>query len=1489
MALIASYKEGAETAGKVKKYAEMGSFLIGKKGLDQILQTDGKDKGIKTLLSTLDNYGTPVAMHILASLVKAADPLGAHKDKTPLTLAAETLLSSIEEYKTSPNKQIDNLVATLLKKMGLDKAALEKVVPVGVEWTSIRIRSYVLDMAIEIEEDLLPKIMAPVNPALLKTIQDMVQDSVPSDLKDLAAAGLLKELAAKAVCHFLAPLALLEKPGEPEAVKNALNQLAKIAKEKLKDFDKLRAMPKGAEKKLQKRTQLRPLVQEILQKAGWGPAGDPSKLLQGLFREHLEDTLLPNLLYKALDKWYTGANPPLDEKVSDAETAKEVIKPLGERIDLLLNLPNLSYPALMHMLGNLVSEGKAVGGKKQPFATVALDKLLSPLFAFANANRDALKNAFPDRKAFRNKLMPLVRDLQKSCGLDSTGLEKILLVGSGAAALKIEEKALDFFVEFYEGVIAAPNPAPPVEGYVEGRHLIQCLVEEKIVPTIRDALCKPENGKKIQEKIAAKLQAKLPLDADWIAKPFQEWVNSSPNKIEIEKFVAPYFTDALTDFFARLADKYTGTKKDMATDAISHLVSIFVSEIRDPNLVDKLRAIMALKEGQEKEAKKLELFGPCAARLLKEGGWDNLENIRVPKMLQEFVKELVEKTVLPDQMFQIACNIALPKTFDDADKAWLEKRGVKQLDIICGGLADKLTPKIFKLIGKQQDTLAAAINHNLAKERLLVPEEAWLGSKIDAIVAENSPLKPVWKYAEKFVSEALKYGLSRLALKRPNAPDVATSIGLYLRDLLQDAWLDPRRADHIRKYRDLTAPLKKVEAEIKALRQQAIQERKTGGVKAETVAALKKLKAERAAKKTETLKAEHEKLLKSFESLVTQLLSDMGFPTAKDLPVPYFWDELIWKELTTEILPDLCLSAAENMIDAFDELMPQAKELADLENIFKERHEKMLPPGEKLPNGAKAPYVEGINKLADYIVREVESQAALHGADMALKALDNLIIPEFYGGENAKKAAVEILEQNKNKIALWAGAETPQLVAFVKARMAESLKQMISLPLLKGSLNFITHLEKMEQKDPKHLFDFVLKVVPLITDHFKLALDIAKKAGKTHIHEVDPLQMLQAFERRGKLHPAMPGYSEMRDYENAVKHLKQLQEQKPAAKAHEIDEAKKSVNDNQKLLDAKLQKNFYNDFAKALMQMAGLKGPQDLPGGEAFWPLLGLAPNYGWESANKVVPWLLMEGMRTAFAPEKLNSWMANMLKSLNANLAKRRPPAGQQLEPLKRIKDPKIKKMQNACNEMFDQLKRILPKSMITEFTEFPLLDAIPGKVFAEALDDALKQYPLSRIVEEGLVEAVKALPEKLPKNFDDLLVDKNHKAHENRKNIDTILKEGEQILPLLIKKMEQNLFAWWDRVQTSFDSWIRKKLGLGGIKAKEFFDKIFHFFFISIPGLFYKTARWILFTALKLFSWYTGGRNLEKGRASIVDAKINANLLYKVGDAFMKMYAAP
>ncbi|MCE5317692.1 MAG: hypothetical protein LLG04_10120, partial [Parachlamydia sp.] len=529
---------------------------------------------------------------------------------------------------------------------------------------------------------------------------------------------------------------------------------------------------------------------------------------------------------------------------------------------LLKETDKLSYPLLIHVLAKLTE-----GEPKQSTAGAGVNRLLQTIFSFAEEDREKLSGAwsehqkrldaveleFPDantpetirakaeklkeaRKPFKACFQPLIDDVVQKAGLDPEGLSKVLPVGAKPLSELIKSEALDFCVDFYEEVIAtqgsAPDIAKDMPGYLEGRNLFQGMMVE-LMPAIREALAKKENQSDIQTALADEINdrlfhGKLPLDKDWIMQPVAELVSeTSPHFQQLRGFVEPYLVDTVTGLFALLAASFKGPAEgdmaagDMAKRAIAHLTVIMMNEVKDPELAKKLADWKALPEKSEEEKRakskkktrlREEIFGACSEKVLEAAGWNDPKNIRAPKVLRPVVKRLMEKTVLPDQLFRIAADMLVPQAFSLSEHRSLEEMGgTNQLRKIADGFAEKLTPTIFSKTREYADLIAAKCNEKLTLNALSVHDEASLANNIDRLLDEkNEELKPAWKFTEGLLSRTLQDGLSRLALNYdgPNQGDLAANIALYLRKKLKDFSFPAGIGEKIRDYSKHTAPLK---------------------------------------------------------------------------------------------------------------------------------------------------------------------------------------------------------------------------------------------------------------------------------------------------------------------------------------------------------------------------------------------------------------------------------------------------------------------------------------------------------------------------------------------------------------------------------------------------------------------------------------------------------------------------------------------------------
>ncbi len=1613
----------------------------------QLLQAAKEKTAVRTMLEKASSLSFPLLIHLLAGFVENGsgdqpllNSLVKELRQSVFTLAVSQKLEIAQAFaklqaaasKEMALQELKNqfkpLVADILKKGRLDPEGLKELVDIDLSFVSETISSKALDFCVDFYQNVIVEPAEP-HPAAAKIVGlekgeeflkkiDLAKLLEKTPLKDIPNSDI-QPIFNNLVTHFLISLAAsnpdVKDQEKIEMLPSALGHVAKLISEKLNasQIEKLLAEPENNEAK---KAAFQPLFSAILEKGGWATARLPNMGREAA-KSYLEDTLLPNLMYKALEHGQKlkkaaeadaallkartsdgaeavkvvetlasqtaplatalaakleeaiqiqGARPkegPIVDslalllrdtllKNSDQTTQEAVVQLLkavgGDKAiaSLLENGSSVTYPLLIHVLASFTES--ATAGPKQALLTVVVNNLLQSLFNFADKTKldeafkvhaaalQSMPDATPEqlkeaKKPFKSLFEPLVDDIFKKAHLDPDGLTKLIPFEEARKKVSdlLRSEALDFCVDFYEEVIAVqgkePEVAKSMKGYQQGRTFFTAMVKE-LMPNIREALEKEENRVDIQKAIVDEVndrlfKGKLPIDRAGVMQVVKEFVApDSPYYQNVAAYVEPYIVDVTTDLMAHLSASYAPkTDTDMMERATAHLTEI-VNSTKNPETIQKLSNWKALPEGTEEERKakgkaklelRKELFLPMSEKLLEKGGWNALENIRAPKVLRQVVKNILERTLLPDQIFRIAVDTLVPKPFSAVDQSRLEKMGgLGEFNILADGIAEKMTPLMFEKMREQEDVIAANINAKLLKESLSVADEAWLGRELDSVLTPGkAEFRPARDLAELFLGQAVRQGLANLALNSPvQTGDIGENVAAYFRDLLETYKTKPALAETVRIYGKQIAPLRELDRQIAELRKRAIK-----GESVETE--LTKLKADRKQLEAELndkyqTKETFKLILQEFQPLVKKVLSDMGYPDAKSLPAPYFLKETVWKNLTDGVLPDLCFTYFEKLIQGYDALIPDVKEVKVYEDKLTSRYLRNHPP---LPPGEQAPLVKGVYDLADHIIKQIEAYAALHGADKGLEKLDEIVIPKMYGGAKAEEAVHKVIEQHRKEIGEWIGKESPGLVQIVKDRMGHSLKQLIAAPILKCTSNMLENLEKIEQKNPEALFDFVSASVEMSADHLALATRIAKEQGKAYIHEVDPLIMAREFEKAGKLHPAMPSYTQLKALSDLDKHIgqleaqvKEVQKQGSAYVWHlHVDQLKKEKQVNfgpqyfldaartdreaiRKQIEEKRVKNFYEGFSQSLLKLGGVNGPQDLPGGEEFWNLLRMTKEKSWELFKKETSPLLMKGLETALSPQQMNSYFAKILTSLNENLTAKQAKGELQLSAAP-PSDAKVDLMEERCQKLIKVMYKVLPGTIIQELRMLPLINKIPGTVLAQSLKEVLQKHPLSQLIEENLADAIGKLPKELPTTFGQEEAAKKRNLKENEANIAAIRAEAEKTVPNIIKSWENNFINKWKKTQDAIDSWISKVFGKKGGSVKAFLDRVFHAIFITaLAKPLYKGLRWLLSLVIAAYGRRVG-TFAELGRQSLVTPAINANLLFNMGAKFQEIYKLP
>lgn len=1377
-------------------------------------------------------------------------------------------------------------------------------------------------------------------------------------LKDTAASYLEENLLPKLLCHAAAKWIKIQ---------NTVPINERIIKNRTEDGNAvIKAVKVGA-------AQTGAALSDKSKKMGSALEAFTDAWAAAVHRQPALKSLNDPILRNALVQLLKGAQ--------DVEPVRELLK----------KVEGLAYPVFVHVLARLseTAEGKPSTG------AAVINNLLKSVFTFAASRRQELAQAFlkEDRQVFKARFKPLVNDIMKNAGLDPEGLEQVIPWGSSALSELIESEAMDFCVDFYEEVSAKEGKASEeytnLPGYQEARRFLSAALQDSgnekgLMSTIKETLAKGKNRVLIQNSLADVFndllyQGNVPFERNWIKKALKDLLDpSAPHLKKLEGFVQPYIVDSATDLFARLALSYQKpggeAEGEMVQRAIAHLVTIMKAEVKDSELVKKLTEWKELPEGSDeqkrlkfrrKERLRKELFGQCSSKILDKA------DVRAPKALRPFAQKLLTESVLPDLLFRIATDMLADPQFSAVEERRLQNMGGKvEFNLIVDGMAEKFTPLILQKAQEYAYLIAAKSNEKLAHSHLSIQEEAWLGKNVAGLLNDgHKSLQPARSFVEFLLSRVLHRGLIKLALKAEQEGDLAGNAILYLRDRFRNFPLKPTLRETIRIYSEQTAPLKELDQQIDKLRKQAIQDYPR--ISQTTTAELARLKRERVLMELEIdkkdgIKATYQEILKAFEPEVKKLMDDMGYEKADNLPVPFFLKEIIWKNLSASILPYLCLTSAEKLIEIYDMLIPRRKELEKevkkYEDLLTQWHIQTQRKSDKdyrlPPNVKVSPMVSAIERvLPDFVEKFVESQAALKGKDVALKAIDDFLIPTMYSGVKGRAAALQV-EAHRKEIASWIDQESAANVAILKERFGKALKDLMKATMLKSAYHFLHNLEALEKDSPEKLFDFMFHALPLAADHVKLTTSIAQKQKgllKTvHIHQIDSLTILKEFEKAGKLHPAMPGVKEFRALLEEEEHIRQLDKvvdkglrkgsnwhknvdrlkvlpKEPESEPDSfLEAAKRNQEELLKKIDGNMKENFFNDFSKYLLKMAGVKGPQDLPGGEAFlkkvWEMTSKASDVeneiknnpqnkrhaeqkAWEKfveANMYQPAAsgMIELVKTALSTEQLNNYLAMICKGLNEKLKAYKISSNHPVTNFEQsaAANDKMDEMEARCQTFWKQVKRMLPVSVVKELQELPLIEQIPGKKMAEWTRSILREYPLSKMIETGMAKIMHNLPEKLPMSIEEAKELERIGKENDTANIKQVRDQAAQTVPILVEMIERNIDEAWKKIHRKIEAWLLNAFGQSFVVVKTTVDQIFHTVFITFfMGPIYKFARWLLSYGLVLWGMVVS-RDVEVARRNIVmqdpDRKthkeertinINANLLLRMADEFKKLYPAP
>lgn len=666
------------------------------------------------------------------------------------------------------------------------------------------------------------------------------------------------------------------------------------------------------------------------------------------------------------------------------------------------------------------------------------------------------------KKEFNKTTEPLTNVIKMQLGVDKQSLKSILpdkfdgilnyIVGYTIGSVPdyfsdmIGSFFSDFILEFCLGTVYPVQVEPGCKermlGYDEISKTFDGTINE-LMPTINLSIADSGSdiGKGIISFVNELLLGKYQADASLFEVPIRDLV-ASDYMFPVESFGQEFIKRTLVSLFANLANSNPDfepfPKVEMLSAAILHIIRIANEQIGDVNkLAGKigwwkqqmqiceqlpagsveqktLKAELALR----KEELLIELY-PCANAILVKGGWRDPENIHVPNMLKDKLKNAMAQTVLPELLFSVFADTLAFDEFTEEEQKQL--RAPERVDAFAGGLMHIAAPSIQATLAESSALFAEQINKKMTHSSLELREEAVVAGQLQGVFSSNNrSMRQFWGGFEGWLIQILSNGLKRLSLTSGLAGDALSNAMMQIKRLIVAQNIDPNLIETWVSYRKETLEIKALDKKISKLKENAIEQpeyqdeikvliqerrhkflelhqsiyakqkgateddkqmelvrdltkiealrnevesiredayekihlinafqdyktlvnREVEVLKYDTSADAKKklyLKerelrhneflASKSFTKSELLAAikSHEdslintleqtapiqklqqSLVAPFKPLAEQILNQMGFKNAKDLPVPFFLQPIVWDLLRNDILPDLFL------------------------------------------------------------------------------------------------------------------------------------------------------------------------------------------------------------------------------------------------------------------------------------------------------------------------------------------------------------------------------------------------------------------------------------------------------------------------------------------------------------------------------------------------------------------------------------------------------
>ncbi len=1013
-----------------------------------------------------------------------------------------------------------------------------------------------------------------------------------------------------------------------------------------------------------------------------------------------------------------------------------------------------------------------------------------------------------------------VNGLMLNAGIDKQELAKILPFGAELAADAIQKVLLSRAFELYRDVIREePNHDALINeigDIKEAAPIVDKLIAGAMV-LAKKKISDPESGTgKYLITLIQSFVLSENSKEEMFNLPIQELCNSAVYT-KVEQFLQRAIQRNVINLLANLG---TNCSKDVSASIdekgklqprkapekllvagvleLAKLISSYTFEDKNFDLQKALNEWVHLpertaEERKIKEDRKKELiasFNPLVRNILTKGGWDDPKNIIAPESKKELLVTLIRDQLLPELLFDLSSNLLIMNELpEDKQKEFKNLEDYESISKLAKYLAKKARPEIWSQVTSLCYGLGDTVNQDFTKGTLGIDQVVHLAANFSTIAEGLQKITPINEFIEGFLERIINYALTHGSVNalqnmenRPVKTNaIANILGLINTNFADESISKELRVD-LEKYADDTIQIAKLKEQNKNLCNEALDLKleldktdKNSAPYAEKQQQLRlkekeiEAKSEEVKKKNEEMKANKinenypELLKKEIQPLMTTLLTNMGFKSAADLPVPYFLREILWKNLATEILPKLALDSYLNLSPAYRQ---RQTSIDNLKNRFGN-----LALKEAAEILAKVPLKIGNNYLT---TQRGELSNWLQKILGFKPTVENIL-----GSPHFKQKEVDkIQEANKEGF----------LFPVIEAELTGQI-----LEVMDGAT---ANLRQIEERNPAVNFDFFMDFMNLLTGHLTTVKESLKDQNKTQMKELDVAATFAKFQAKGQLDVKLQNReTELTNQIKAAKEdLKQVKETEPKNLA-KIAEKTKILTDLEEV-------NFYEKFGKWLLNLAGKREQKDLhvPFGSKDPTKPNNTDELAWDKLHEYMPM----GVKLLFSeignPKLVDTILLSLLTTINEELEKMnkeqkaasKNKTAQPVLPL----TAKDREAQKQLTALIQTLVQALPNSKgasaLRLMMKTPYLRSLPAAKIEPILAKLMAEWAPSKIMEKGLISAASKLGANLDKSLpttpEDIAAKKAHDALDEQEKPEKIKEQTKK----LIENSKNSLFKW-------------------------------------------------------------------------------------------------